>query len=200
MEKILNKKIVGNVESTKIENYELLLGMRIPRDYFTTTGTGQSDITIHAGSYHLALKAAGIEMANIMTYSSIMPGIAREVAKPLPEQIVHGAVMESIMAVATAEKGHRATAGIIYGWLHDKETGDRFGGLVCEHNGEYSEKQIKELLFASVNELYENGFSERYTLSDINILCESVLAEKNYATALCSICFTSHVLPIRIAE
>ena len=50
---------------------ELIIGNRIPKDYFITKGTGQSDLTVHAGSYHLALKEAGVEMCNIMTYSSI---------------------------------------------------------------------------------------------------------------------------------
>ena len=43
-------------------------GNRIPRDYFVTSGVGESDITVHAGSYHLALRAAGIEMANQLVY------------------------------------------------------------------------------------------------------------------------------------
>ena len=98
----------------------ILVGNRIPRDYFVTKGIGQSDITIHAGSYHLALKDANIEMCNIMTYSSILPGIARRVERP--DQIEHGAVMESIMSVCTAEKGQQASAGIIYGWLYDKKS------------------------------------------------------------------------------
>jgi hypothetical protein len=33
---------------------------RIPKDYFETSGKGESDIAVHAGSYHLALKEAGI--------------------------------------------------------------------------------------------------------------------------------------------
>ena len=44
------------------------IGNRVPETYFETTGSGESDVTIHAGSYHLALREAGIEMANIMTY------------------------------------------------------------------------------------------------------------------------------------
>ena len=54
----------------------ILIGNRIPKDYFITKGIGESDITTHAGSFHLALKEAGIETANIVTYSSIMPSIA----------------------------------------------------------------------------------------------------------------------------
>ena len=56
----------------------LLIGNRIPQTFFTTSGVGESDITVHAGSYHLALKEAGIERCNIITYSSILPGIIDE--------------------------------------------------------------------------------------------------------------------------
>jgi len=75
----------------------LIIGNRIPKDYFITKGRGESDITFHAGSYHLALKEAGIESYNIMTYSSILPGVARLVKKP--QSYTHGSVMETIMSV-----------------------------------------------------------------------------------------------------
>jgi arginine decarboxylase len=63
------------------------LGCRIPKEYFETSGKGESDIAIHAGSYHLALKDANIEKYNIMTYSSILPGIARLI--PQPNHMLH---------------------------------------------------------------------------------------------------------------
>ncbi|MDP4187804.1 MAG: pyruvoyl-dependent arginine decarboxylase [Bacteroidota bacterium] len=172
----------------------VLFGNRIPQDYFETKGIGQSDIAIHAGSYHLALKAAGIEMYNIITYSSILPGIAKRVEKPTNK--VHGAVMESIMSVCHAQKGERASAGIIYGWLYDKQTNDKFGGLVCEHYGNCPEEEIQQRLNASLNELYVNGFSEKYNLLDIHTITESFVPEKNYGTALVALCFTSYYYPI----
>jgi len=169
------------------------IGMRVPKDYFVTQGVGESDITIHAGSYHLALKDAGVEMCNIMTYSSIMPAIAREIPKPL---LTHGAVMETIMAVAHGTKNQLATAGIIYGWLYDKKTGKKYGGLVCEHNGNYDEKEVEKRLRASINELYVNGFSEQYDLKDITILKQSLKIKKNHGTALAAICFVNHEIPV----
>ncbi len=172
----------------------VVIGMRIPRDYFVTTGKGESDITIHAGSYHLALKDAGIEMCNIMTYSSIMPSIANKIRKP--KELTHGAVMETIMAVAHGKKGQRATAGIIYGWLYDRKTGKKFGGLVCEHNGNYDEKEVEKRLQASINELYVNGFSGQYELKDITLLKESMKINKKHGTALVAICFVNHEVPI----
>jgi arginine decarboxylase len=172
----------------------ILTGNRIPVDYFETSGTGESDITIHAGSYHLALKSAQIEMCNVVAYSSILPGIARKIEKP--DHIEHGAVMESIMSVCHAEKGERATAGIIYGWLNDKTSGRRFGGLVCEHYGNYDEKELERRLKASLEELYWNGFSDKYQLNDIHILSESFIPRKNFGTVLVALCFTSYYYPV----
>jgi arginine decarboxylase len=169
-------------------------GNRIPSAYFETSGTGESDIAIHAGSYHLALKAANIEMCNLMTYSSILPGIARQIERP--EQITHGAVMESIMSVCNAGKGEVATAGIIYSWLFDRNTGSRYGGLVCEHEGNYDLKELERRLKASLEELYFDGYSGQYLLGDHRILAESFIPRKAYGTALTALCFTSYYHPV----
>ena len=116
----------------------VLVGNRIPQTFFVTSGIGESDITIHAGSYHLAFKEAGIERCNIVVYSSILPSVATEIGKPkdFPDNLVHGSVMETIMATANYPQSARATAGIIFGWLFDKQTGEKYGGLVCEYNGD----------------------------------------------------------------
>ncbi|MBN3034116.1 MAG: pyruvoyl-dependent arginine decarboxylase [Bacteroidales bacterium] len=172
----------------------LIVGNRIPKDYFVTRGTGESEITIHAGSYHLALKAAGIEMANIMTYSSILPAIANKIDKP--NDLVHGAVMETIMSVCNGGEGERCTAGIIYGWLHDKNTGSKYGGLVCEHYGNYSEEELDYRLRASLNELYINGFEEKYSMGRIELISESFVPRKKYGTALVALCFTNYLYPV----
>lgn len=172
----------------------LIIGNRIPKEYFVTKGTGESEITVHAGSYHLALKSAGIEMANIITYSSILPGIAKKIHKP--KEIIHGAVMETIMAVANGHKGELVSAGIINGWLIDRETGHRYGGLVCEHNGNYTLKQLENKLEASLNELYINGFEERYALQNIEMHTSSLTPRKEYGSAIVALCFTSYLYPI----
>jgi arginine decarboxylase len=172
----------------------MVLGNRIPKDYFVTSGCGESDITIHAGSYHLALKEAGIERANIITYSSILPAIVQEIEKP--SNYLHGEVMETIMAVANGEKGYELSAGIIIGWLHEKNTCKRHGGLVCEHNGSYSDDTLIKNLNASLDELYYNGFSDDYYLKDIRTIKRSFIAKKKYGTALVALCFTNYFYPI----
>ncbi|UCH15329.1 MAG: pyruvoyl-dependent arginine decarboxylase [Bacteroidales bacterium] len=171
----------------------ILIGNRIPKDYFITKGTGESNITVHAGSYHLALQAAGIEMVNILTYSSILPGVATRINKP--DHIEHGCVMETIMAVANGNKGERLSAGIIYGWLYDRESSNKYGGLVCEHSGNQSIKELKYKLESSINDIYYNGFEKRYSLNDIQIITESFVPEKEYGTALVALCFTSYIVP-----
>ena len=170
-----------------------LIGNRIPKDYFVTSGQGESDITIHAGSYHLALRQAGIEMCNIMSYSSIMPKIAREV--PKPKTLVHGSVMESITAVANAEKGKRATAGIIFSWLYDRKSGERYGGLVCEYNGNKEAPDVEKELRASVNELYTNGYDDKYELKNETLITRTFVPKKKYGTALVAICFLNYIYP-----
>lgn len=172
----------------------VLIGCRIPRDFFVTKGIGESDITVHAGSYHLALKQAGIEMCNIMTYSSILPGIAKEVDKP---HLVHGSVMETIMAAADAPAGERATAGIVYGWLYDRNTGEKYGGLVCEYHGNLTEEEVDAQLRASLNELYTNGFEEQFRIEEPRVMIESFVPKKKFGTALVAIGFVNYEIPIQ---
>lgn len=172
----------------------LVIGNRIPKDYFVTKGKGESNITFHAGSYHLALQQAGIERMNIMTYSSILPAVAKEVRKPT--NMTHGAVMETIMAVANGFEGERITAGIIYGMLYDKQTGNKYGGLVCEHNGNYTVDEIENKLNASIMELYINGFKDKYFLRQKRTIVETFIPEKKFGTALVALCFTNYIYPI----
>lgn len=188
----LQQPLNGLEESIQSDN--ILIGMRVPKDYFITKGSGESDITIHAGSYHLALKKAGIERFNIMTYSSILPAIATEI--PQPSAQIHGAVMETITAACNGSKGELLSAGIIYGWLYNRQTHEKYGGLVCEHEGKYSESELKENLHASLNELYYNGFEEDFYLKGKHLITESFVPQKKYGTALTAICFINHQIPI----
>jgi len=171
----------------------ILIGNRIPKDFFITKGCGESDICEHAGSFHLALKEAGIEQANIMQYSSILPSIANEIKY---ERVTHGAVLESIIASSTTDKSEICSAGIIFGWLYNRETNEKFGGLVCEQNGNESLETIENRLRLSLEELYINGFEETYELKDITLISESFKPNKKYGCALVGLCFTNYEVPI----
>ena len=196
-ENTLQESLLSNGYSINIKRQkQLVVGCRIPRRFFWTSGVGESDITVHAGSYHLALKEAGIERYNIMVYSSIMPGIAEESSKPSAQEIPHGSVMETIMAVSSGEKDKRLTAGIVYGWLYHKLTGKKYGGLVCEYSGHESDEDARKELKASLRELYTNGFSEDFDLKDIRMETRSFVPKKRFGTAMVVIGFKDYVYPI----
>ena len=195
------KRIIRSARAESSSSQEkkeigLIIGNRIPRKFFWTSGIGESDITIHAGSYHLALIDAGIERYNVMIYSSIMPAMAVETEKPKYGDIVHGSVLESIMAVANGKKGERVTAAITYGWLFNKKTGEKHGGLVAEYNGHDEEEVARESVTQSLNEMYENGFSENFELRDVKMQLRSFIPKKKFGTALVAIGFKEYIFPI----
>lgn len=178
----------------------MLMWNRVPKDYFVTSGVGESEITIHAGSYHLALKDAGIEMANIIAYSSILPKIATEVPRPANpnEVITHGSVMETIMASQSCRYGESATAGLIWGWLYEKDAlggfTNRYGGLVCEYGGSMPEHEADVHLREMIRELHTNGY-EHLRLTEVRTLIRTVTPMKMYGTALVGLCFLNHEYP-----
>lgn len=181
------------LELKSVQN--IVTGNRVPKDFFITSGAGQSNITVHAGSYHLALREARIERCNIICYSSILPAIANRVDFD-PDDLTHGAVMETIMACANSKQGERATAAIIFGWLYDRRTGERYGGLVCEYNGNDNEEDAIESLKMSIRELYENGYSDNFELRDIEVHSRSIVPEKKFGTALVALCFVNYEHPV----
>jgi len=172
----------------------ILAEKRIPKDFFITKGTGESDLTTHAGSYHFALQDAGIMECNIITYSSVLPAEATEIEKP--GKLLFGSVMETIMAVADSKKGVRATAGIIFGWLYDKKTGEKEGGIVCEYHGNMEEKKAEKHLEEMLKELYEKSLAEKFELKEKRTIMKSFVPEKRFGTALVALCFINYLHPV----
>ena len=164
---------------------------RIPKNFFITKGKGESNNPMKTVSFHIALHDAGIEKTNIMTYSSVLPSIASQIEKP--KNIVHGEVMDTILAVAHGKKGERISAGIIYGWLIDKKTNKKYGGLVSEHYGNISEQQLKKDLKESLIEIFNHGFEKKYTLNESVLITKSFIPEKEYGAAIVALCFTNHL-------
>ena len=170
---------------------EIIYQNRIPKDFFITKGAGDSNLALHAGSYHLALKAADIEKYNIITYSSILPKESTEVKKP--DNLIFGSVLETIMAVANGTQGQKISAGIAVGWLKDKFTDEIIGGLVCEHAGFVGLETLKRRLMASLSEIFLNSFHDDYTLNNIKLTTIEHEVTKKYGTALVSLCFINHI-------
>jgi len=175
---------------------KVVVGNRIPYEFFTVCGVGESDISTHAGSFHLALADAGIECYNIVNYSSILPRVATEVVKP--GKYVHGSVLETIMARVDGVKGQRLTAGIEYGWLVNSNSGKRYGGLVVEYMEHGTEQEAKMTLDVMLNELYDVTDKKKFTLMDRRTIVKSFVPEKKYGTALVALGFVSYILNVKL--
>ena len=185
----------------------ILVGNRIPFEYFLTKGVGESSITVHAGSLDGAMQNAGIENYNILKYTSIMPGIAKEVPRPKRDvfevnykgkaKIVHGSVCEAIMAQADSIIDERATAGLVIGWIYDKETNKRYGGLVAEYSGKEEEEDAANNLEQMMKRMARHRLEDRKNLElrDVKITTASIVPKKKHGTAIVGIGFLSYVIP-----
>ncbi len=64
----------------------ILIGNRVPYQYFLSKGYGESNTgggsdPWEASSYDIALTMAGIQNFNMIKYSSILPGEAKELSR-----------------------------------------------------------------------------------------------------------------------
>jgi arginine decarboxylase len=200
----------------------LVIKCPLPKDFFETTGIGESDHQIHAGSYHLAMQQARIERANLIAYTSILPSTARRITvQEGVKQIQHGSEMKIIQAAAHVDKKtgeKRATAAIMYGLLYKKGSAEQSsaglfssgkkgskkheGGLVCEYNGNGTLAEARENLTNCLDGLYKNpnpdgkSFADEYELRDIRFLSSTVEPKKRFGTALCALAFVNYIIPV----
>ncbi len=165
---------------------------RVPTKYFLDKGCGQSDITFHAGSFHMALKDCGIENYNVVTYSSILPKKCTEIQGIDRPKLRRGAVMDTIMARFDGHKGDNIAAGIVRGDLIKRTNGTYDGSIVCEIGGKLSQAQLDKRLRKAVQELYENGYSEEYELQNVRTDIQACKVEKAFGTVLVVIAFVEH--------
>ena len=64
----------------------MILGNRVPCEYFATTWKGESEagsegLKYETGSYDAALANAGIEDCNVIEYTSVIPTGAKQISK-----------------------------------------------------------------------------------------------------------------------
>ncbi|MCD6371216.1 MAG: pyruvoyl-dependent arginine decarboxylase [Candidatus Aenigmarchaeota archaeon] len=165
------------------------IGFKVPKKFFVTRGRGESDLNVYVGALDTALKDAEISDQNIVFYTSILPPDIEKIEKP--RELPFGAVLETIMAISKGSKGERVTAGLIIGWVLDKSTKERVGGLVAEYHGNKTEDEAKKELISSVTEMFRNRFDEeRFELKIGEILVESFVPKKKFGVSIVAICFT----------
>ena len=198
----------------------MFYGNRIPYEFFVTTGKGESNngcefLPYETGSYDAALTAAGIENANIIEYSSVMPPTAKQISKEEGvKRLKWGEVMEVIKASANGNNGERLSAAVIVTSVHDPK-GNYLGGFACEYAGHMSKPEVAESLLRSVEGMIERrgygvvqggmkmqeknitnlGFSiQPGTIFEYQ---EIEKVKQTHGSVLVALCFVSHKFPKR---
>ena len=160
------------------------VGNLIPHTFFVTKGSGESDLELHAGSYHMALHDAGISDFNIMVYSSVLPATAHIASMDEIDLPPFGSELKTILAVSHGQQDEFVSAGVVYAWMYADENFDKkVGGLVCEVSGRYRIEELEARLIRVINDLHQNFVTEGITI------------EKRYGTALAGLCFIDFQLP-----
>jgi len=171
----------------------LIVGNRVPHEFFIVQGSGESNLGYHPGAFDVALEKAGIENFNLISYSSIWPKTAVQVAPPI--EYVHGAVLEAITAEAGKDQTNpkRLTAGMIVTKV--VKDGKLIGGLVAEYNGTGSKQECEDYLKINMASMVDRRYGKDVEAKS-ELFIESIEPKSKYACALVVLGFLSHKVPI----
>jgi arginine decarboxylase len=195
-----------------------ILGNRIPYEYFVTSGKGESDagsegLPYETGSYDAALCDAGIQNANIIEYTSVIPTEAKEISTSEGlSRIKWGEVLETIKAQSNGSRNAHISAAIMITTVYDPN-GKYYGGFACEYSGSGSKKDAEESLLHSISDMilrrgYGKIIGTPQLYKDLKtdkkfsihagkkFVYESLHIKKSHGTVFALICFVSHKYPI----
>ncbi|MDD4093779.1 MAG: pyruvoyl-dependent arginine decarboxylase [Methanothrix sp.] len=190
--------------------YGLVLGNRIPCEYFVTMGHNDTDLgpgddPWETGSYDLALMNASIENFNVLKYTSVLPPESREIAlSEARNYFHHGAAIETIMSDLNGVKGDTLCTGVGRIWVNTSE-GDLVGGFAAEYKKRYEnqtvlEEQAREdakealrtSLMGEVNRRYN---PDEYQFSEPTYAIDYLQVQKKYGTSLVALCWVNYIFP-----
>lgn len=190
----------------------VVCGNRIPKDYFVTSGRGDTDIgpgedPWETGSYDLALMDAKIENFNVITYTSVLPPEAREISIEEAEKTFHhGSVVEVIMAAVNGVKGDLLCTGVGRIYVKRKADGKEIGGFAAEyekvHKGaSVSVKQAKEMAQKMLHISLMGEVGRRYNSDEYEFYGEdhklnAFHVEKSFGTSLTALCWVNYIYPV----
>ncbi len=191
--------------------YGNVFGNRIPKDYFVSSGHGDTDIgpgddPWETGSYDLALMEAKIENFNVILYTSVLPPESREIPIEEAEKYFrHGAVIETIMASVNGVKGNTLCTGVGRIQVRRKSDGKHIGGFAAEYEKVYKEKNIsskeariaaeKMLTISLMGEVNRRYSSEDYEYFDVVHKINCFKVENKYGTSLVALCWINYIYP-----
>ena len=190
-----------------------VFGNRIPKEYFVTSGQGDTDIgpgddPWETGSYDLALMDAKIANFNVVKYTSVLPPEVKEIPiDEAEESFHHGAVIETIMASVNGVKGNILCTGVGRIQVRSKADGKHIGGFAAEYEKVYTDNNIgiqeaelaaKKMLHISLmGEVNRRYSSDEYEFYDQQHTINAFEVEKSYGTSLVALCWVSYIYPVK---
>ncbi len=190
--------------------YGLVLGNRIPYEYFVTMGHNDTDLgpgddPWETGSYDLALMNASIENFNVLKYTSVLPPESREIAlSEARKYFHHGAAIETIMSDLNGVKGDTLCTGVGRIWVRTPER-VLVGGFAAEYKKKYgnqtvpeeqareeAKKALRTSLMGEVNRRYN---ASEYQFSDPTFAVDYLQVQKKYGTSLVALCWVNYIFP-----
>ena len=194
-----------------------LLGNRLPYEYFITQGKGESNagskgLPYETGSYDAALFNAGIQNANVIEYTSVMPKESKEISREEGlKRLQWGEVLECIKAQANGKRGSKISAAVITTSVTDPK-GKYLGGFACEYSGSGTKEDAGKSLMESIVGMIERrgyGIMKNPSLFQDNItdkgykihpgkhfVYEDLKVTKEHGSVFTAICFVSYMFPV----
>uniref|UniRef100_A0A6C0F3I2 arginine decarboxylase n=1 Tax=viral metagenome TaxID=1070528 RepID=A0A6C0F3I2_9ZZZZ len=197
----------------------IILGNRVPYEYFITKGRGESNagsegLPYETGSYDAALFEAGIQNANIIEYTSVMPTGSKQISKEEGlKRLQWGEVLECIKAQSNGKKGSKISAAVITTSVIDPK-GKYLGGFAVEYAGSGTKQDAEASLAESITgiierrgygkakggrnlELYKDNVTDNgYKIHPGEIFeYDNLDVTKEHGSVFAAICFVSYKIP-----
>ena len=197
----------------------LILGNRVPYEFFITQGKGESDagskgLPYETGSYDAALFDAGIQNTNVIEYTSVMPTESKEITKEEGlKRLQWGEVIECIKAQANGKRGSKISAAVITTSVTDPK-GKYLGGFACEYWGSGTKEDAEQSLLQSIvgmierrgygvmkesgkMHLYKDNVTDKgYKIHPgKNFIYEYLDVKEEHGSVFTAICFVSYKFP-----
>lgn len=195
----------------------MILGNRIPHEYFITKGKGESNagsagLPFETGSYDAALNNAGIENCNVIEYTSVIPTEAKLISKEAGlKRLQWGEVLEVIKAQSNGRRGSKISAAVITTAITDPN-GKYLGGFACEYSGSGSRTEAEQSLALSIGgmikrrgygnvvgqiKMYkDNKTDKNYIIHPGKIFEYDFLdVKEEHGSVFVALCFISYIYP-----
>lgn len=150
----------------------------LPREFFITTGKGQSD-TSEMNAFDNALIKAGIGQCNLVKVSSILPKNCEEIS---PVKIEPGTITFVVLSRSNGKKGEKISTGIGYAIMKNEQG----YGIIAEDCNNKSEEKAREEIQKKLREM---ASSRKMEIERIRIETESLEVNSEFGCVIAALVY-----------